>query len=194
MPDTKLQIISGKFKGKKLHLPEGARPTQQKARGAVFNMLSEIIGLGPAVRVREPSPRDDNWTVWDAFAGSGALGIEFISRFGAKRAIFTDTDPEAIACIKENTKNITDCEIVVRKPLARFDSVEGNLIIFIDPPYSAAKLGEKLIAELEANAPAGTIVVWEIENNEELIMNNEQWATLKDKTHGRARFLVLQKI
>ena len=62
--DSKLQIISGEFRGRKLKLPDGARPTQNLARGAIFNMLAEIL-LEPYTELH----------VWAAFAGSGALGI-----------------------------------------------------------------------------------------------------------------------
>ncbi|MBP5707580.1 MAG: RsmD family RNA methyltransferase, partial [Alphaproteobacteria bacterium] len=63
--ESKLQIISGKYRGRKLSLPASARPTQNRARIALFNMLESNI-IDPT----------DKFTVWDAFAGSGAFGIE----------------------------------------------------------------------------------------------------------------------
>src|SRR5574344_993888 len=84
--DSNLQIISGKWRGKKLHLPLNARPTQNKARIALFNMLGNI------------SPH----IVWDAFAGSGEFGLEWLSRAQNSKAIFTDTNAESIKTIKRN--------------------------------------------------------------------------------------------
>ncbi|MDR2268685.1 MAG: RsmD family RNA methyltransferase [Rickettsiales bacterium] len=181
--DSKLQIISGKYKGKKLRIPPCSRPTQQKARGAVFNMLAEFVANG-------------DWFVWDAFAGSGAMGMEFISRFNAKSAIFTDVNASAVRCVKENTKNITDCKIIVKKndamqTIKKIPMSNSQFVIFIDPPYSAPILGEKLLANLTQNAPNSTIAVLEIEND--LPFNNPHWNILKDKTCGRARFLILKR-
>jgi 16S rRNA (guanine(966)-N(2))-methyltransferase RsmD len=189
--ESKLQIISGKYRGKKLKIPAGARPTQQKARGAVFNMLDGVT--------RRENPPAKN-LVWDAFAGSGATGIEFISRFGAEAAVFSDTDPGAALCIRENAKNISDCEVVIE----RKDAVRGvrgvidkcknrRLVVFVDPPYSAPELGGKLVAELAASAPAGTIIVWEMENSAMPAAVPAQLEVIKSKTYGRAGFLILGK-
>ena len=184
----KLQVISGAFRGKKLHIPGVGRPTQQKTRGAVFNMLAEIV--------HSTQYTVHSTVVWDAFAGSGALGIEFISRFTAKTAIFTDTDPDAIACIRKNTESITDCDVIVRQESAlNYKLPDGQLVVFIDPPYSAPELGEKLVEKLGKTAPKGTIVVWEVENNLSRRSPGEGgWNVVKNKTHGRARILILRKV
>lgn len=215
---NKLQVISGKYRGKKLCIPPCSRPTQQKARAAVFNMIGEIImtneyAVCPPPRrkaaVLPPNSSGGDWHIWDAFAGSGAMGIEFISRFGAATAIFTDTSPEAIKCIHENTKNIDDCRIIVEHAPAiahhSFPGKENLSIIFIDPPYSNVYLGNELVANLAKNAPTGTIVVWEAEDSP----NNKDhtcppakpggealspFEILKDKVYGRARFLIMRKI
>jgi 16S rRNA G966 N2-methylase RsmD len=165
------------------------------------------------------------------------MGIEFISRFGAKTALFTDVDPEAIACIRENVAGITGCEVVVRqedalstmnneqltvnnemkprreaahinldpavkprddKRAPRDDKGKegetgGRLVVFIDPPYSDIKLGEKLVARLGAEAGVGTIVVWEVEAGGAPVFDGSQWEVLKDKVYGRARILILRK-
>ena len=196
---SKLQVISGRFRGKKLCIPPCSRPTQQKARGAVFNMLAEIVGDGAG------------WLVWDAFAGSGAMGIEFISRFGATKAIFTDPDADAIECIRKNTDGIDGCEVIrvgadnIRpsvftkmhaEPTAGGYYPPLRMVVFIDPPYDRPELGGKLMARLSNDAPTGTIVVWEVEKPSapppfSRIPNG--WRVLKDKTYGRARFLILEK-
>ena len=81
---SNLQIISGKYRGKKLCLPPDARPTQNMARGALFNMLYEIIDIDKPI------------AVWDVFAGSGAFGIECLSRFNNTAVVFTDNANSSI--------------------------------------------------------------------------------------------------
>ena len=76
--DTKLQVISGNLRGRKLSLPVSARPTQNRARLAIFNMLDGLLDFSHAL------------VAWDAFAGSGALGIEFLSKYNNSKVLFTD--------------------------------------------------------------------------------------------------------
>jgi len=189
----KLTVISGTYRGRKLAIPPGARPTQQRARAAVMNMLGAALS-GAA---------GGGMTVWDAFAGSGAMGIEFISRFGARRAIFTDTDAGAIKCLRRNTENIPACDILIKPQSAsgfvhelRRDT--DGLIIFIDPPYSVPKAGAGLVEKLSKTAPAGAIVVWELEsgaaNAADALDAADGFEVLRDRVHGRARFLILRKL
>lgn len=134
-------------------------------------------------------------SVWDAFAGSGAMAIEFISRFGAKTAIFTDIDDGAIKDIKENTKSILDCEIIIKQEFANpsaITHISSPIIVFIDPPYSKFDLGKELVQKLSKTLTAGSIIVWEIENGQETSYP-EEFNMISDKTYGRAKFLILQK-
>ena len=217
--ESKLQIISGKWRGKKLWLPANARPTQNKARIALFNML------GAQRRA----------VVWDAFAGSGAFGIECLSRGIAERVIFTDTDSESIKTVKKNLNNVgADIirPIAAKRRQSFFAPLAQNWahdmrpynndfatvkqtdaiaavkefgpaadLIFIDPPYSAPLLAEKFIAALTPVAKPGTILICEVEapkpaqaNSLHSALKDEllaEWTILKDKTYGRARFVFL---
>ena len=171
-----MQIISGKYRGRKLMLPVKARPTQNRARIALFNMLKEILNVGEI-------------TVWDAFAGSGAFGIEFLSRGWARHAIFTDSDADAIKVIGKNLSGFSADEFVIRHSDALRVSNEFGLladVVFIDPPYSNLVVAEKLIDKLKP----GAIIVWEMESCQEPKIGYE---ILKDKTYGRARFLIMVK-
>ncbi|MCL1892177.1 MAG: RsmD family RNA methyltransferase [Alphaproteobacteria bacterium] len=181
--NSNLQIISGKWRGKKLHLPPNARPTQNKARIALFNMLDGILATSDCRLA----------TIWDAFAGSGAFGIEFLSR-GAQKAIFTDTDAESIKTIKKNLAGLdaaraavalTDATGAIKKYGADAD------IIFIDPPYAHPELGARFIEKLSAAAKPGAIIVWEMEKDFAPAPLPENLKILKDKTYGRARFLII---
>lgn len=121
-----LRVIAGKYKGRKLNRPtiEEVRPTKDVVKGAIFNALgSSVI----------------NSNVLDLFAGSGALGIEALSR-GAKYAIFVDSNKDAVNCIKTNLAFIEEkydiFNINYAKAL-RNDRINSKIdIVFIDPPYN----------------------------------------------------------
>jgi len=195
--DSKLQVISGRFRGMGIKFPASARPTAQRARGAVFNMLASLF---------QAEFSTDKWVVWDAFAGSGAMGIEFFSRFGADGVIWSDKSAEAVAVIRENIQKLQDIKAVIRRAEAgkiigevvgAARSAHDRLIVFIDPPYSDADAGTELMGKLTPYAPEGTIVVWERENSSEFRVQSselsEHWEVLRERTHGRAKFLILQK-
>ncbi len=127
-----MRIIAGKHKGKKLKEFDGTdiRPTSDKARQALFNILQfDISGS----------------VFLDAFAGSGGVGIEAISR-GAKTVIFTDKSREAIKLIGQNLDSIGEKAQVLLTDAVDFLS-RTNLkfdFIFLDPPY-ASHDGEKAL-------------------------------------------------
>ncbi len=124
-----MRIISGSFKGKKLVSLKGVatRPTADRVRESVFNILA---------------PHIDNASVLDLFAGTGALGLEALSR-GAASAAFIDSSASAVKIIQ---KNIFACKMENRSRVTRWD-IAKNLnclqsetpaydLVFMDPPYN----------------------------------------------------------
>ena len=123
-----MRIISGRLKGRKLRSFRGStvRPTSDRVREALFSILAF-------------KPIDA--TVLDLFAGSGALGIEAISR-GAARAVFVDKVPKALALVRDN---VACCGIADRTKIIHCDAAAGlNCLlpypqtfdlVFMDPPY-----------------------------------------------------------
>jgi len=124
-----LRIISGSLRGKKLHTVRGmkVRPTADRLRESIFNILSSRIHKA---------------VVLDLFAGTGAFGIEAISR-GAEYAVFIDNSREALSVI---ARNIEACAFSNRTKIVKWD-IERNLnciksfnqafnLVFIDPPYN----------------------------------------------------------
>jgi 16S rRNA (guanine966-N2)-methyltransferase len=108
--------------------PEGTatRPTSDRVREATFNALTSLDALDGAV-------------VLDLFAGSGAMGIEALSR-GAASATFVDSDPRAVAAVRANvaTAGVADRSTVVRAEVGRFlagGPPQADLAV-LDPPYS----------------------------------------------------------
>ncbi len=178
--DSKLQIISGMYRGKKLRLPRDARPTQNMARAALFNMLGTVLDEMPGV-------------VWDVFAGSGAFGIECLSRYPGVRVVFSDIAPQtvrqnlaAIGADSRATVAAGDAMTMVQRFAPDAD------LIFVDPPYADADVGAALVRRVGAVARPGTILIWE-QDAPAAIMPGDVWEILRDRTYGRARFLILQR-
>ncbi len=180
--ESNLQIISGQYRGRRLYLPPSARPTQNRARMAIFNMLASL----------EVRPR----VVWDAFAGSGILGIESLSRFPDSYAIFTDAAFESIATVQRNLRllGITNKVITERTDAIASIPKYGPRadLIFVDPPYAVADMGFNFVGQMSVVVRAGTILVWEQDGANERDPNFA-WEVLRDKRYGRARFLILRR-
>lgn len=152
-----MRIVAGKFRGKTLTSPsdDSIRPTSDRARESIFNILGSRLG-----------PVLDGMRVLDLFAGTGALGLEALSR-GASHVTFVDTGAEARGLIRDHIEAFGAAGIT--KLLRRDASALGAPgsfgqfdLVFLDPPYNQA-LGEKALADLAANnwlAPDATIV-WE---------------------------------
>lgn len=131
------------FKGRSI------RPTSDRVREAIFNILGSGGGITPRLGA-----------ALDLFAGTGALGIEALSR-GAQESVFVESDPASVEVIEKNLsglgiktatilkKNVSDAISVLSLRHSVFD------LIFIDPPYEAG-LAEKTLAELDASGIAGT--------------------------------------
>jgi 16S rRNA (guanine966-N2)-methyltransferase len=140
-----VRVIAGAYKGRRLQAPPGrsTRPTADRVREAVFSILGPLEGE----------------RVLDLFAGSGALGIESLSR-GAGKAVFVDSDPRAVAAIVRNLRAVgAEAPVHQRDVLAYLASpIEAPFtLVFLDPPYSssgdlAGPLSERLPAVLSENA------------------------------------------
>lgn len=125
-----MRIISGSRRGKKLVAPDGVstRPTTDRVKESVFNIIQSYI------------PTEH---VLDLFAGSGALGIEALSR-GCKSAVFVDTGREALNVINQNIKasRFEEQATILRADAAEYlkKCTDCFGIIFLDPPYNTGLL------------------------------------------------------
>ncbi|MBR3233001.1 RsmD family RNA methyltransferase [Candidatus Saccharibacteria bacterium] len=120
-----MRIISGKYKNRELQSPNSktTHPMGDRERLAIFNMLTSRLGTSDLT----------GKTVLDLFAGTGALGIEALSR-GAISATFVEKDFKALECLKQNLKNIENCQII-KQDANKFVPDQKIDLIFIDPPY-----------------------------------------------------------
>lgn len=134
-----MRIIAGKAKGKSLAVPHkhGARPFLEKARGALFNILSKHI---------------KGARVLDLYAGSGALGIEALSR-GAEEAFFVERDKKSAKCLQSNLDacGFSDCATVINNDveISLIELNERFDFIFIDPPFPDSADWFKQISSLK---------------------------------------------
>lgn len=153
-----MRIIAGKFRGKQLKSPDGTdiRPTSDRVRESLFSILASRLG-----------PNFDGLRVLDLFAGTGALGLEAMSR-GASHVVFVDSGVEARGIIRDHIESFG---LGGQSKLLRRDATELGPIdrfkpfdlIFIDPPY-AQQLGEKALVSISTHswmAPGATIVLEE---------------------------------
>ena len=134
-----LRIVAGTRGGRRIETPAGrsTRPTTDRVREALFSIL------GPAVI--------EGARVLDLFAGSGALGIEALSR-GAAEATFVERDARAAATIRRNLASLglAEAHVHCREVTAWLQSAEGRLydVVFADPPYSSAGRTAGRLSEL----------------------------------------------
>src|SRR3954471_9024245 len=130
-----MRIVAGTLKGRRLEAPswEGLRPTSDKLRETLFNVLA---------------PRIAGAQVLDGCAGTGAVGIEALSR-GAAHVTFVERDPRAVALIEANLRRcgISDRYAIIRAGFAGTERPAGSDffdLVFLDPPYGAATLAAAL--------------------------------------------------
>lgn len=148
-----MRVVAGTYGGRKLVAPAGSetRPTSDRVREALFSVL------GPSVH---------GTRVLDLFAGSGALGIEALSR-GAQSAVFVDRSRKAIQAVRANLAALQieaevrpiEARAALRAASARREAYD---LVFLDPPYRrAAELGRELSEGLTAVLAPGARVVTE---------------------------------
>lgn len=145
-----LRIVAGRAGGRRIDAPPGSdtRPTSDRVREAVFNAL-ESLGVV------------DGAQVLDAFAGSGALGIEALSR-GAAHATFSDTDPQAIEVVARNltTLGLGSAATVVARAAERSLAAAGPFdLVLLDPPYAYSDWDGLLSAVTAVLSEEGVVVI-----------------------------------
>ena len=145
-----MRIIAGKYKGKAILMPKGIRPTQDKVRKAIFDILQDIEGL----------------SFLEIFAGSGAVGLEAISR-GVKDLTLIELNRDCQLAINKNIESLKlkECELIpfeVERAIEKLSKEKRKFdIIFLDPPYYKDMVKKTLqtLSGYDILAPQGLIVV-----------------------------------
>ena len=171
-----MRVVAGAYKGRRLQAPAGldVRPTSDRVREALFSILGNLDGL----------------RVLDLFAGSGALGIEALSR-GAASATLVESDRRAVEAIRANLAPLGEAhaDVVPADALAWLGGRRGPYdLVFVDPPYSSARmlagpLSQKLPAVLSPKA----LIVSESDKRDPLLLD----LPLEDeRTYGHTRITI----
>jgi len=184
-----MRIVGGKHRGRPLRAMEGkdVRPTSDRAREAVFNILEHGIdwpGLAGA-------------SVIDLFAGTGAYGLEALSR-GAAHVTFIDADRNVLGLARKNAgglgegRNITPLRLdAARLPPPPLAAKAPCAIVFCDPPYNSGLATPALLGLAKKGwIGAGAVAVVEVAAKEDFDPP-QGFTVLDDRTYGAARVLFL---
>ncbi|MBM7229877.1 MULTISPECIES: 16S rRNA (guanine(966)-N(2))-methyltransferase RsmD [Dietzia] len=178
------RIISGRLRGLSITVPPaGTRPTTDRVREALFSAIDSRVDL-------------DGAAVLDLFAGSGALGLEALSR-GADTAWFVEENPRAVACLKKNTAGASSSSPSLRTTVRRAAlpaAVEGDCpvpggfhLVLADPPYErSAVLDEPVLAALLEGGwlAEDALVVWERSKRDPAVRWPAGYDVIFERTYG----------
>lgn len=179
-----LRIIAGQWRARKLLAPAGetTRPTADRTRETLFSMLVSRLGSFEGLAVA------------DLFAGSGALGLEAVSR-GAASCVFVEQDPAAIRALRSNVANLqaaSQCDVRAASVLS-LGPVKAPLdLILLDPPYGTGA-GEVALDKLQRLGwigPASWVSLETAYNETPQIKGLEMMA---DRKVGKARITLLRQ-
>lgn len=178
-----MRIVAGRWKGRALVAPAGAatRPTADRVRQALFDMLWHAPWGG-----REAV---EGQAVLDGFAGTGALGLEALSR-GAARAVFIEQDRGALAALRANIAALKAEARVIAGDVLRPPAGEPCGLVFLDPPYGQG-LGPKAVTALREKgwiAP-GALLVLEVGRGEVVEPPGDLVA---ERAHGAAEVRIFR--
>ncbi len=172
-----MRVVAGEAKGRRLEAPDGAdtRPTSDRVREAIFNSLASMDAL-------------DDAKVLDLFAGSGALGIEALSRYGA-HCTFVERARPALDAIRSNLEvtGLSDRADVVVADAMTFVS-QGKAadfdLVLADPPYDFSQWNELL---------QGVTAPLVVAESNRTITPPEGWEVLREKRYGKTWVTFLER-
>jgi 16S rRNA (guanine966-N2)-methyltransferase len=178
----RLRIVAGNWRSRLLDIAdvEGLRPTSERIRETLFNWLA---------------PRIQGARCLDLFAGTGALGLEALSR-GARSAVFVEHSPVAARQLRKNI-DLLDAEGAHIRQARASDYLREDLhdrfdIVFLDPPFAEDLLTEtcRLLADRGLLAD-GAVVYLELGRDQDLPILPDGWHVSKDKTAGNVRYALI---
>ena len=176
-----IKIGAGKYRSRVIQTPEeGTLPTKNRVREAMMSMVMPYL---------------PNANVLDLFAGSGALGIEALSR-GAAKATFVDASPKACAIVRANLTTLRETRGAVLNldyadALARLK--EPFDLVFLDPPYALKESYQSAIDALITNGLLQQECAVVVEYEGELELDVKEFSSRRDYTYGKTKVILLKK-
>jgi 16S rRNA (guanine966-N2)-methyltransferase len=178
-----MRIVAGEWRGRKLVAPEGrqTRPTADRTRETLFSMLASRIGSFEGLRVA------------DLYAGSGALGLEALSR-GAAHATFVEIDRAALKAIDANIAALGAAARISMRVMsaATLPVTQPYDLVFADPPYTPGSGSEVAAAVASASwvAPGGWMAIETHKGDS--VAPPKGWEIAAERDVGRARLTLLR--
>ena len=181
-----MRIVGGKYRHRQIIYPDDAnhtRPTKDRVREAIFSALGDI----------------SNARVLDLYAGSGAMGIEALSR-GASHCVFVDISLNAIKVIKENIKNLkipeSEYEVIKNKDINALEIFKSNNykfdLVILDPPYEEGQYEEILKGMIDKELLNDNAIIV-MESNRPIELENIDYQKNKEYHYGEIMVNILRR-
>jgi len=179
-----MRIVAGQWRGRKLTAPSGdtTRPTADRTRETLFSMLASRLGSFEELRVA------------DLFAGSGALGLEALSR-GAASCIFAEQDPAALKALRQNIATLdakARCDVRAGSVMALAPQKQPLDLILLDPPYGTGA-GEVALDKLARLGWIGEATWISLETAHDEMPTIKSLEIVADRKVGKARLTLLRQ-
>lgn len=178
-----MRIVAGQYRGRRIEVPEGdnTRPTSDRVREATFNALYSLNLIQDTPYI-------------DLFAGSGALGLEALSR-GAQHVTFIENNAKAIQTLKANidTLKTSDNTMVIEGDAIswlRAQKFDTETVVLADPPYDFDGWSEIL----NILATRQCVLVTETPSTTEITVDDTQWNTLRKKRYGSTSVTIFETV
>jgi len=176
-----MRIIAGRLRGRKLKAPRGlgTRPVLARVREALFNVLGDVKGL----------------RVLDLYAGTGAIGIEALSR-GAESLVLIDSGHRQCRTIHENLSALGEDAFVIRSDVLkalRKLAADGSIFdfVFADPPYEKGLAQKTIVSVFDGGLLSGSgIMAVTVRHNEELPRGEDKYEIVFDRRYGDTRLVI----
>ena len=183
-----IRIIAGEYRGRKLKVPQGMdiRPSSDQLREGLFNILSALVDY-------------ESMIFLDLYAGTGALGLEALSR-GAKKVVFIEASRKNMSVLKQNIESISPEQNCFElnndsssKWLPRFTDPGHPCVIFLDPPFFGDEY-ELILNKVNVlpSIRAGSLIVVESNQAREIFFP-EDLVLLKHRRYGSVQLDILRK-
>lgn len=173
-----MYLTQGQFKGRKIKVPDGVKPTLSKVRESVFNMLTQFSF--------------EDYSFLDMFSGSGLMSLEAISR--EYEATSLEINKKNILTIKENFKNLGLKPNIILANALNFKTDKKFEIIYLDPPWEMDYL--PIIKKAKSLLKENGVIIAEFDKERgfsmEEILKDEKIEIIKNKKYGRALISILK--
>ena len=177
-----MRIVAGRWRGRPLASPKGAatRPTADRTREALFSMLASRLGSFEGLRIA------------DLFAGTGALGLEALSR-GAAYCTFVEQDRAAVDALRANIRTLeAEGDVRHQSVAALAPTAQPYDVLLFDPPYGTGGAGA-LIERLTRLGWASDSAWASVETARDEDVSAGGWAVDAERVHGKAKLTLLHR-